>query len=182
VPLSQHATLVQMSQQAMQLCHLCIGDPVSVEVNGTRVVRCVWPTPEGSLMSVVLTKSGIELLGCKSGDLVRVQNLNSPPIPAGEVFIQLHGPESILTEEQVVTLLQRQQQDRVFFENNLIGLRYMGTTMKYKALKVVPVGGDIDALQEDLKVRVHFQGSKQVSLLKSSCLFPNCSASNHIYN
>lgn len=103
-------------------------------------------------MSVVLTRSGIELLGCKPGDLVRVQNLNSLPVPAGEVLIQLQGPDSILTEDQVETLLQRQQQDRVFFENNLIGLRYMGTTLKYKVVNVVHVGGGVDALQEDLKV------------------------------
>jgi len=152
VPLSEHATLVQMSQQAMQLCRLSIGDPVSVEVNGTRVVRCAWPTPESSLMSVLLTKAGIELLGCKPGDLVRVQNLYSLPVPAGEVLVQLQGPQSTLAEEQVMTLLQRQQQERVFFENNSIGLRYMGLTLKYKVVKVTPVGGDVEVLQKNLKV------------------------------
>ncbi|XP_059470109.1 ATPase family gene 2 protein homolog A [Neocloeon triangulifer] len=152
VPLSEHATVVQLSQQAMQLCHLSIGDPVSVEVNGFSVVRCAWPTTEGSLMSVILTRPGLELLGCKVGDQVMVHNLNSLPLPAGEVIVQLQGPESNMTEEQVMTLLQRQQQERVFYEKNRIGLRYMGLTLKYKVVKVIPVGQSLEKQLEEMSL------------------------------
>ncbi|XP_065341728.1 ATPase family gene 2 protein homolog A [Cloeon dipterum] len=140
VPLSRHAFVVQLSQQAMQLCQLSIGDPVSVEVNGTRVARNVWPSPEGSLMSVIFSRSALELLGCKPGDVVTVQNLYSLPLPVAEVVVKLVGPENSLTGEQAMALLQRQHQERVFYVNNLIGLRYMGITLKYKVVKATPVG------------------------------------------
>lgn len=38
----------------------------------------------------------------------------------------------------------------------------MGTTLKYKVLKVVPVGGAIDELQEDLKVRQYLKDLWQI--------------------
>jgi hypothetical protein len=57
VPKPEHDNLVLLSQSALQLCDISIGDPVKVSVDGVYTVKTAWPTSEKSLVSVLLTRS-----------------------------------------------------------------------------------------------------------------------------
>ena len=50
--------LVLISQSALQLCDISIGDPVIVDICGVSTVKTAWPTLEKSLVSVFMTKQG----------------------------------------------------------------------------------------------------------------------------
>lgn len=58
VPESEYDNLVLLSQSALQLCDICIGESVLVSVQGVSTVKTAWPTLEKSLVSVLLTRSG----------------------------------------------------------------------------------------------------------------------------
>jgi hypothetical protein len=57
VPKPEHDNLVFLSQSALQLCDISIGEPVIVSMDGVSTVKTAWPTLEKSLVSVLLTKS-----------------------------------------------------------------------------------------------------------------------------
>jgi hypothetical protein len=56
-PKLERDNLVLLSQSALQLCDISIGDPVIVSVGGVSTVKTAWPTLEKSLISVLLTRS-----------------------------------------------------------------------------------------------------------------------------
>jgi hypothetical protein len=56
IPKPEHDNLVLLSQSALQLCDISIGDPVKVGVDGVYTVKTAWPTLEKSLVSVLLTR------------------------------------------------------------------------------------------------------------------------------
>lgn len=50
------SSFVYLSQSAMQLCHLEIGEQVVLKVNSIdSAIRTVWPTTERTLTSVILS-------------------------------------------------------------------------------------------------------------------------------
>jgi hypothetical protein len=59
VPESEYDNLVLLSQSALQLCDISIGESVLVSVQGVSTVKIAWPTLEKSLVSVLLTRSGM---------------------------------------------------------------------------------------------------------------------------
>lgn len=61
--------LVFISQSAMQLCKMQIGEPVIVRGDEHSVVKSVWPTSEKSLLSVLLTKAGNKFI-CMYVDII----------------------------------------------------------------------------------------------------------------
>lgn len=50
--------MVFISQSALQLCEIAIGDCVLVIAGESKVVKTAWPTKDKSLTSVSLTKHG----------------------------------------------------------------------------------------------------------------------------
>lgn len=50
--------MVFISQSALQLCEIAIGDSVLVTVGENKVVKTAWPTKDKSLTSVSITKHG----------------------------------------------------------------------------------------------------------------------------
>lgn len=50
--------MVFVSQPALQLCEIALGDPVVVTTNDGVVVKTAWPTKDKALTSVSLTKHG----------------------------------------------------------------------------------------------------------------------------
>lgn len=50
--------MVFISQSALQLCEIAIGDCVLVIAGESKVVKSAWPTKDKSLTSVSLTKHG----------------------------------------------------------------------------------------------------------------------------
>lgn len=63
--------LVFISQSAMQLCKMQIGEPVIVRGDEHSVVKSVWPTSEKSLLSVLLTKAGNKFI-CMYVDIFEI--------------------------------------------------------------------------------------------------------------
>ena len=58
LPARDCSELVFISQSAMQLCKMQIGESVIVTASQHSEVKSVWPTSEKSLLSVLLTKEG----------------------------------------------------------------------------------------------------------------------------
>lgn len=68
-----------------------------------------------------------------------VKNLDGPPLPAQEVYVtREEGSGDSLDTERAVMLLQNQQRGRVFYEGNLIGLRHLGLSLRFKVTNVTP--------------------------------------------
>lgn len=47
-----------MSESALQLCEIAMGDPVLIKSKDNLVVKTAWPMNDKSLTTVFLTKSG----------------------------------------------------------------------------------------------------------------------------
>jgi hypothetical protein len=62
VPKSEYDDLILLSQSALQLCDISIGEPVVVSGQGLSTVKIAWPTSEKSLVSVLLTRSGMLIM------------------------------------------------------------------------------------------------------------------------
>ncbi|KAF4518162.1 hypothetical protein B566_EDAN007853 [Ephemera danica] len=136
IPVVDQVNIVQMSQQAMQLCDIGIGDFVVVHVmDKMPMVRVAWPTQEGCLTSVFFTKAGFELVECGPGSPVMVRAMMYPPLPAHLVKVALDAPCD-LEPSHINMLLQKQQQGRAFKLLNKIILRHLGVTIKFTVTKV----------------------------------------------
>lgn len=66
--------MIFISQSALQLCEIAIGDSVLVTVGENKVVKTAWPTKDKSLTSVSITKHAIELNNLRG--LVKIQKLD----------------------------------------------------------------------------------------------------------
>ncbi|RZF47097.1 hypothetical protein LSTR_LSTR005175 [Laodelphax striatellus] len=97
--------IIFLSQSALQLCQLVIGDKAIVKTNNYCEVKTVWPTSRGSITSVYCTKLGLtESWGLKLGPIV-VSRFESAALPASTVSIEItkqtdvpKSPENFLIE------------------------------------------------------------------------------------
>ncbi|GLG92575.1 Spermatogenesis-associated protein 5 [Gryllus bimaculatus] len=113
LPKSVSKDLVLLSQSAMQLCELCIGDPAMVVTReGILTVKTVWPIQEGNLTSVFMTREGLDMSCIPHSTQVILKKLGSLPTPAKEIEIipsnqNLDIPESLIHHQLLGSILSK---------------------------------------------------------------------------
>lgn len=113
LPKSVSKDLVLISQSAMQLCELCIGDPAMIVTReGLTTVKTVWPSQEGSLTSVFMIREGLDMSCMAHSCQVVVKKLISAPLPALQVEIMpsnhnLDIPESFIQHQLLGSIINK---------------------------------------------------------------------------
>ncbi|XP_034949756.1 ATPase family protein 2 homolog [Chelonus insularis] len=130
--------MVFMSQSALELCQIAIGDWVIIKNRNCIFSKIAWVTKSNSLTSVCLTKQTIDFYQLK--DRITVQRFTRKPTTAKEIVIEYIGKESrpkIVpeTRAQIKTLHNRQ----VFCVGNRIKVPFFG---KHLLFKIVDINGD----------------------------------------
>ncbi|XP_063975896.1 ATPase family gene 2 protein homolog A [Diachasmimorpha longicaudata] len=135
--------MVFMSQSALQLCDIAIGDRVILTSNVGAIIRKAWPINDKSLTTVSLTKNTIETSGIKGRVKVRKFNCNLPS--AKEITIQLIGKISKLkATTDVQVLLKNYNEKKPLCVGTKIGLPYYGRVLTFKVNKIV---GDKETME-----------------------------------
>ncbi|KAJ8669376.1 hypothetical protein QAD02_000635 [Eretmocerus hayati] len=124
-----------MSESALQLCQIPIGDPVVIRNKETVVVKTAWPMTEKSLTTVYLTKNAVELN--KLEGPVQVEKLRCSPVIATEFIVEpvgKHSTEKLSTELYV--LIKNYNHGRIFTIGNRVGIPYYGKKLIFKIMDV----------------------------------------------
>ncbi|XP_012174107.2 ATPase family protein 2 homolog isoform X2 [Bombus terrestris] len=142
--------MVFISQSALQLCEIAIGDCVLVIAGESKVVKTAWPTKDKSLTSVSLTKHAIELNNLRG--YVKIEKLNSSVDIAKEFVICSVGkhisPEAT-TELNII--LKNHNEQKVFTIGNKFSVPFYGKKLVYKIVKVTSDDCENVKLSEQFK-------------------------------
>ncbi|XP_050574226.1 ribosome biogenesis protein SPATA5 isoform X2 [Bombus affinis] len=142
--------MVFISQSALQLCEIAIGDCVLVIAGESKVVKTAWPTKDKSLTSVSLTKHAIELNNLRG--YVKIEKLNSSVDIAKEFVICSVGkhisPEAT-TELNII--LKNHNEQKVFTIGNKFSVPFYGKKLIYKIVKVTSDDCENVKLSEQFK-------------------------------
>ncbi|XP_031845570.2 ATPase family gene 2 protein homolog A isoform X2 [Nomia melanderi] len=141
--------MVFMSQSALQLCDIAIGDPVLVSAEGGTVVKTAWPTKEKTLTSVSLTKHAMELNNLQG--LVKIQKLNCPVTIAKEFIISNTGKHSVPeTNTELNIILKNHNEQKIFFVGNKFSIPFYGKRLTYQIIQVTS-DESTDSISEQFK-------------------------------
>ncbi|XP_014213266.1 spermatogenesis-associated protein 5 [Copidosoma floridanum] len=137
--------MVFLSESAMQLCEIPIGNPVLVTNKDNVVVKTAWPLNDKTLTTVCLTKNAMEL--DKIEGPAKLERLKSSPFVANEIFIEPIGKnciESMTTELNV--MIKNYNHDKILAIGNRISIPYYGKKLIYKITNVETDEGLSDQL------------------------------------
>ncbi|XP_012236741.1 ATPase family protein 2 homolog isoform X1 [Bombus impatiens] len=142
--------MVFISQSALQLCEIAIGDCVLVIAGESKVVKTAWPTKDKSLTSVSLTKHAIELNNLRG--YVKIEKLNSSVDIAKEFVICSVG-KHILPEAtmELNIILKNHNEQKVFTIGNKFSVPFYGKKLIYKIVKVISDDCENVKLSEQFK-------------------------------
>ncbi|XP_033358636.1 ATPase family protein 2 homolog isoform X2 [Bombus vosnesenskii] len=142
--------MVFISQSALQLCEIAIGDCVLVIAGESKVVKTAWPTKDKSLTSVSLTKHAIELNNLRG--YVKIEKLNSSVDIAKEFVICSVG-KHILPEAtmELNIILKNHNEQKVFTIGNKFSVPFYGKKLIYKIVKVISDDCENIKLSEQFK-------------------------------
>ncbi|XP_006621935.1 ATPase family protein 2 homolog isoform X2 [Apis dorsata] len=132
--------MVFISQSALQLCEIAIGDSVLVTVGENKVVKTAWPTKDKSLTSVSITKHAIELNDLRG--LVKIQKLDCF-INAAKEFIICNVGKHILPEVTIELniILKNYNEQKIFAVGNKFSIPFYGKRLIYKIIKIISDNG-----------------------------------------
>ncbi|XP_021917204.1 spermatogenesis-associated protein 5 isoform X1 [Zootermopsis nevadensis] len=144
VPKSECDNLVLLAQSALQLCDVSIGDPVIVSVQGVSTVKTAWPTLEKSLVSVLMTKSAMDLHWVRSCDgHVIVKKLTEHPLPAELISVEMTEGQSI-PHTDLSGLLQGKHRNRILKIGDRLCLQHYGQNLYFTVKQICPFQGATD--------------------------------------
>lgn len=148
--------MVFMSESALQLCEISIGDPVIISNKDNLVVKVAWPMNDKSLTCVLLTKNGnltffdlfihtykshkqltnVKLISAieldKLEGSVRIEKLKSSPSAAQEIIIEPVGKNRLEnTTTELYVLIKNYNHERIFSIGNRISIPYYGKNLIY---------------------------------------------------
>ncbi|XP_023716212.1 ATPase family protein 2 homolog isoform X3 [Cryptotermes secundus] len=141
IPKAEHDNLVLLSQSALQLCDISIGDPVIVSVGGDSTVKIAWPTLEKSLVSVLLTRSSMDLhWGSSCGGHVTVKKMNEQPFPAG--LVSVHMTDKLnTTPTDLSGFLHGKHRTRILKIGDRLSLQHYGQNLIFIVKQICPFKG-----------------------------------------
>ncbi|KAF2899331.1 hypothetical protein ILUMI_06845 [Ignelater luminosus] len=128
--------LVFVNQSCMQLCNFAIGDHVILRDIRSKYPPCahiVWPTEEKSLVSILLTKNGLDssFEGEKDID-VCISKIMSPVIEAQRVLLIGINFKNKELFPDLSNRIQRFYLNRLLTEGNQILIMYYGKMFKFE--------------------------------------------------
>lgn len=151
--------MVFVSQSALQLCEIPIGDSILVVAGENKVIKTAWPTKDKALTSVSLTKHGkilfqiflnntcanifnnIFLLAKELNNLqglVKIQKLNYPVNIAKEFVICGVGKHTLPeTTTDLNIILKNNNEHKIFAIGNKFSVPFYGKKLIYKIVKVI---------------------------------------------
>ncbi|KZC09114.1 PREDICTED: spermatogenesis-associated protein 5 [Dufourea novaeangliae] len=142
--------MVFLSQSALQLCEIAIGDPVVVSTNGGIVVKTAWPTKDKTITSVSLTKPAIDLNNLQGP--VKVQKLNWPVSIPREFIISNVGKHlSPEVTGEFNVLLKNHNEQKIFLVGNKFNIPFYGKRLTYEIIQVKLDTNTDNNLSEQLK-------------------------------
>ncbi|XP_068972673.1 ATPase family gene 2 protein homolog A isoform X2 [Bombus flavifrons] len=142
--------MVFISQSALQLCEIAIGDCVLVIAGESKVVKTAWPTKDKSLTSVSLTKHAIELNNLRG--YVKIEKLNSS-VDIAKEFVICGVGKHILPEAttELNIILKNHNEQKVFTIGNKFSVPFYGKKLIYKIVKVTSDDCENVKLSEQFK-------------------------------
>nr|XP_012152788.1 PREDICTED: spermatogenesis-associated protein 5 isoform X1 [Megachile rotundata] len=145
--------LIFISEIALQICEIAIGDCVLVTSGDNTVVKTAWPCKNKTL-GVSLTKHAIELNNLKGQ--VTVQKLKCLVNIAKEFIISKIGKHTlpeITTELNII--LKNHNEQKIFSVGNKLSIPFYGKKLVYKIVKVISdecTNSDLSEYFEQLNV------------------------------
>ncbi|XP_017756557.1 PREDICTED: spermatogenesis-associated protein 5 [Eufriesea mexicana] len=128
--------MVFISQSALQLCEIAIGDSAVVIAGENKVIKTAWPTKDKALTSVSLTKHAKELNNLQG--LVRIQKLNYSVNIAKEFIICSVGKQTLPeTTMELNVILKNHNEEKIFTVGNKFSVPFYGKKLIYKIIKVI---------------------------------------------
>ncbi|KAJ8976502.1 hypothetical protein NQ317_018446 [Molorchus minor] len=133
--------LVFLSQSAIQLCGLSIGERVVVKLLDMTlppVTKIVWPTIEKSLTSVLFTKNSLDLhfMGL-AGKSVTVAKIPSEILHAGTItLLILNAPKSLEVTGELYTRISKLHLDHVLTLGNKLSIMFYGKLLKFEVKSI----------------------------------------------
>ncbi|KAG8037306.1 hypothetical protein G9C98_005516 [Cotesia typhae] len=127
--------MVFMSQSALELCQIAIGDRVILSFQDVEIVKTAWPTSDKSLTSVCLTKNTMDVN--KVSGPVKVRKLKNQPLSAEEITIKYVGrqePPKITPELQI--LFKNYNERKIFCIGNRINIPFYGKNLPFKIVNI----------------------------------------------
>ncbi|XP_067009613.2 ATPase family gene 2 protein homolog A isoform X2 [Anabrus simplex] len=140
--------LVLLSQSAMQLCKICIGDPVLVSHERTVVVRTAWPTQEKTLTSVLMTKEGLETFPAPCPGRAAVQKLVEIPMPAEKIYVSPSVPCEV--PDTLLSALHVCYRGTVVCERSRLRIPFYGRTQVFEVDRLVPFRTSVEDVAQGL--------------------------------
>lgn len=139
--------MVFMSQSALQLCHIAIGDRVLLTFETGAIVKKAWPINDKSLTTVSLTRSMIETSEVKGRVMVKKFDCNPPW--AKEIVVQFIGKTSKLTAiAELQVLIKNHNERKALCVGTRIGIPYYGKTLTFKIIKIIGDHGTMDTIED----------------------------------
>ncbi|XP_039285889.1 LOW QUALITY PROTEIN: ATPase family protein 2 homolog [Nilaparvata lugens] len=142
--------IICLSQSALQLCGLMIGDKALVKTNNYSEVKTVWPTTKGSITSAYCTKLGLtESWGLKLGPVV-VSRFQSVARPASLVSIEItkqaDAPESV---DHFLIDLKHKLRDKIVSVGTRQSICFYGRRVKFIVTKVEAIKEVVEEVKDD---------------------------------
>ncbi|KAL1117178.1 hypothetical protein AAG570_004505 [Ranatra chinensis] len=135
--------LVHISQSAMQLCEFLIGCPVLVKFCGRTMVKNVWPSSEGTLTTVKLSKLGYDFLFRSeevNSNLITVLPLPTP-FPAKEIYFKILNSQDYSIDPEIFTnIVSNRCRGKIFFSKCQINIPFYGKDVLIEIVKCVKLG------------------------------------------
>ncbi|XP_047119834.1 ATPase family protein 2 homolog isoform X1 [Schistocerca piceifrons] len=136
LPSQEREKLVLLSQSALQICGMVIGDPVIISSKGNSAVKIAWPTSEKSVTSVLMIKEGLEMFRGQFGDQICVRKLNVKPLPAQEV--RLKPLTHIETSSDLSLLIHHQYNSSIISVRNRLRILHYGRPLTFEVTDIKP--------------------------------------------
>ncbi|KAJ3631466.1 hypothetical protein MTP99_012593 [Tenebrio molitor] len=136
-------SLMFLSQTAIQLCSLSIGDWALIKFdNLPPVAKIVWPTNEKSLTNVLLTKLALELCQGEINSNVKVSTVSQDLPEASKISVViLNGPKFLDITTELTNRIQNAHSDKLYCVGNRISIMYFGKNLKFE-IKTIETSSD----------------------------------------
>uniref|UniRef100_A0A1Y1MJJ3 AAA+ ATPase domain-containing protein n=1 Tax=Photinus pyralis TaxID=7054 RepID=A0A1Y1MJJ3_PHOPY len=139
--------LVFLSQSAIQLCELCIGEHALVYDDNQAYALRVWPTVEKTLTSVLLTKRGLDRT-FDINTLVRVKRFDHNVTAARQVILKPLAHCNIELTHDVNVRIHKAYLRHFLTKGNKITIFYFGVFLTFEVIDITQPDKDlVQALQ-----------------------------------
>ncbi|CAH2000899.1 unnamed protein product [Acanthoscelides obtectus] len=175
--------MVFLSQSAMQLCNLCIGQWASIQSTKNSippVARIVWPTVEKSATSALFTRNALDLTSLNLNEIVAVKRLQPDTLPlASQIYlIALNPPKQLELTSELTNRISRLLEGRILTFDNIFSIFFYGKQLKFlvKHIKPADSSQSIESKFNELRIKKEYafymvDRKTNLELYRDQCAF-----------